>query len=76
MALSHRLTKRSYPEIGRYFSKDHTTVMHAKQQFQPIMDAVDARVTDGSPLAVWVAEFKAEMAVTPPLVSKYRKAKQ
>ena len=29
MYLAHRLTGQSLPAIGRYFNKDHTTVLHA-----------------------------------------------
>ncbi|QRE74407.1 helix-turn-helix domain-containing protein [Methylobacterium aquaticum] len=29
MFLAHRLTGQSLPAIGRYFNKDHTTVLHA-----------------------------------------------
>jgi nucleoside 2-deoxyribosyltransferase len=29
MALAHKYTGRSYPEIGRFFQKDHTSVMNA-----------------------------------------------
>jgi len=35
MYLSRRLTARSFPELGRSFKKDHTTVMHA---FEKIRD--------------------------------------
>lgn len=32
MYFCHEMTRRSYSEIGRYFDRDHTTVIHAKRR--------------------------------------------
>lgn len=34
MLLAGRCTKWSYPEIGRFFDRDHTTVMYAKKKLE------------------------------------------
>jgi hypothetical protein len=34
MCLAHELTKHSYPQIGRHFHRDHTTVMHSVFKIQ------------------------------------------
>jgi chromosomal replication initiator protein len=39
MALARELTKVSYPVIGRYFSRHHTSVLHAVERSQELLEA-------------------------------------
>ena len=55
MALAKRLTLRSLPEIGRRFGgRDHTTVLHAIRKMEPVIDAVEDHLPQGSTLDEWV----------------------
>jgi chromosomal replication initiation ATPase DnaA len=58
MALAKHLTKRSYPEIGRRFERDHTTVLHAVRKRQTLIDALAGVVRRDAPLAEWVGKAK------------------
>jgi len=65
MTLCKYLTARSLPEIGRRIGdRDHTTVLHACRKYQPVLEVVIAKVPDHSPIQVWVAAFKTEIALT------------
>lgn len=65
MALSKHLTRNSLPEIGRRIGdRDHTTVLHACRKYQPVLNEVVKKVPDHSPIQVWVAAFKVEIALT------------
>ena len=45
MMLCRMLTHRSLPDIGRRFGgRDHTTVIHALDKMQPVMDAIKDQV--------------------------------
>lgn len=39
-----RLTSRNYSEIGRYFDRDHTTVMYAEQKMRDHTNPDDVKV--------------------------------
>jgi len=55
MAAVHRHLQMSYPQVGRVFGRDHTTVMHARKRVDgcPILsahrDAVLAALADYKP---------------------------
>lgn len=50
MAIAHRLTSQSYPELGRRFGgRDHTTALHAVQKMAPVM-AVLEPIIETTPL--------------------------
>lgn len=34
MWLTLKMTSMSFPEVGRHYDRDHTTVMHAKEQVE------------------------------------------
>lgn len=44
MALAYRITKKSFPHLGRIFNRDHTTVLHAVRKLRPVLLEVDAGV--------------------------------
>ena len=39
-----KLTSRNYSEIGRYFDRDHSTVMYAEQKMRDHTDPDDLKV--------------------------------
>jgi len=53
--LSKRLTGKSYPEIGRYYSRDHTTMINADRK------AIDLLFTDDE-FSAFVARLKSRCA--------------
>jgi chromosomal replication initiation ATPase DnaA len=53
MAIARRLTKRSYPELGRRFTKHHTTVLHGARKFKWLMDEVEQIVGPESDALDW-----------------------
>jgi hypothetical protein len=55
MYLAKELTPKSFPEIGRRFSKDHTTVMYA-------VKAVGKRIEDDPETALDVAALREALA--------------
>ncbi len=59
MALSKHLTKRSYPEIGRRFNRDHSTVLVGVRRRKPLIDALARVVRRDAPLTEWVSKAKA-----------------
>lgn len=67
IALSKHFTHRSLPDIGRRFGdRDHTTVLHAVNKLQPIMDDITQRLTEDDPLETWVvAAFEAYGRINP-----------
>ncbi|QEN86893.1 hypothetical protein FZC33_11385 [Labrys sp. KNU-23] len=55
MALAHRLTMQSLPEIGRRLDgRDHTTVLHHVRKRAPMIDAIEAAIGSNAPLECWV----------------------
>lgn len=44
MAISRRLTRRAYPEIGRRFNKDHTTALHAARKYEWLLDEIEKQI--------------------------------
>jgi chromosomal replication initiator protein len=44
MYVARKATDVSYPELGRAFGRDHTTVIYAVRSVQKLVDAGDARV--------------------------------
>ncbi|HZP76630.1 MAG TPA: helix-turn-helix domain-containing protein [Pseudolabrys sp.] len=59
VALARLLTRRSYPEIGKRFGRDHTTILHTVQKMKPLCDALVREVKSDAPLTVWVRAAKA-----------------
>lgn len=53
IALACHLTLHSLPHIGRCFSREHTTVLHAKRKMQPHIDAVAAELPLDAPVIKW-----------------------
>lgn len=59
MALAAKLCRNnSLPNIGRYFRRDHTTVLHAKRKMQPHIDAVAAELPADAPAIEWARAMK------------------
>ncbi len=50
MYLARRLTPRSYPAIGQWFGRDHTTVLYAERRIAALM-------TTNPKVAAYVAEL-------------------
>lgn len=46
MALCRLLTSMSYPEIGKFFKKDHSTVISAERRFLELLAQSDRDVLD------------------------------
>lgn len=59
-ALCCHLTHNSLPMIGRFFGRDHTTILHAKQRMRPHYEAV-ALNRDATPIE-WARAMKARLA--------------
>jgi chromosomal replication initiator protein len=67
MYMAREMTARSYPEIGRHFSRDHSTVIHGcrrvariaaeDEDFRRDVESVGQRIA-GTPC--WRADLKAE----------------
>lgn len=75
MALAKHFTLKSLPEIGRRFGgRDHTTVLHACRKMEPVIEAVAARVPEGSTLEAWVAAAL-ETAPSMNLITSYQRRK-
>ena len=55
MYLAHALTPRSYPDLGRRFRRDHTTIMHGVSQ-------IDRLLREDSEIASDVEELKKRLA--------------
>ena len=54
MYLARRITRQSYPTLGRRFGRDHTTVMHAEAR-------IDQRIIDEPETAELVAAIRASL---------------
>ncbi len=62
MALCRRNTSRSLPEIGRFFNRDHTTVLHACLDMEPHTkrgQSMQAHIDAIMPVAVHMASWRA-----------------
>jgi hypothetical protein len=61
-ALSCRLTTASLPQIGKAIGgRDHSTVFHGRNQTQPWLDAVEARIRPDAGVWEWAVELRKEM---------------
>ncbi len=57
IAIACRLSGRSLPFIGRHFNRDHTSILHARNKMQPLMDAA-ARDYDGASPWAWAMAMR------------------
>ena len=46
MYLIRNMTNLSYPDIGKEFGKDHTTVMHANKRVEAKLDTMSKAIND------------------------------
>lgn len=46
MHLARRMTVKSYTQIGQFFNRDHSTVMHAYEEIRRLR-RVDPELNDG-----------------------------
>jgi hypothetical protein len=61
-ALSCRLTKASFPQIGRAIGgRDHSTIHHGVKKMRPKVAAVEARIRPGATALEWAQEMRKEM---------------
>lgn len=74
MALSKKLTIRSFPDIGRQFRKDHTTVLHSWRKLEPAVTAAIAQIGLNVTLREMV-EMTSRYATTMNLKVHYKRAK-
>lgn len=72
MALAYELTSKSYPQVGEFFNRDHTTVMHAHSQANlrlldnpELADRIDRIITAATP-----AVFQVDWVRTVPFKHK------
>lgn len=54
--LAVHLTPHSLPAIGRYFNRDHTSVLHAARKMRPVLQAIRLDLAEEESTARWVAE--------------------
>ena len=58
IALCRHLTMRSFPEIGRKFNRDHTTILHSARKYESLVTAVAAQMSENALVIDWVAACK------------------
>ncbi len=61
MALCRRLTAHGLLSVGRFFDRDHTTVLHAERKMAPHIDAVAATMPEGASARDWALAMKARL---------------
>lgn len=74
MALCKKLTMRSFPDIGRQFRKDHTTVLHSWRKLEPAVTAAVDHIGMNVTLREMV-EMTSRYATTMNLKVHYKRAK-
>lgn len=55
--LARALTKKSFPGIGRAFGRDHSTVCHGIQKWEPVYKQLNSELTAESPLSLWATRI-------------------
>lgn len=79
IAMSRKMSNRSFPQIGAYFGgRDHSTIISAVTKLQPIIDEVSARLSQGASYKDWITEMKKtiDKRRTYVQIRQYRKGEQ
>jgi hypothetical protein len=51
--LCHALTLYSYPHLGRYFDRDHSTLLHSVDKYRWLEDELRDELSVDDPLGLW-----------------------
>lgn len=58
MAIVRHLTNRSFPDIGRKFNRDHSSVFHAVKRVAPILAVVVPSMSPNASASDWVRAMR------------------